>query len=451
MKSKNQLTSNSEFEKFELTFWEQQNHDAKLELEVLKIQKERQAQRHIRYKEEVSKRCGFLVDDTNFEEELDKLPLMTQYEIIDIAWEKPNDLIRPSHFVREFSLLQKRPDLQKYIPTVGKNATGLQLLSDQSKSRMYEIVNEFTSENTRLAHIGDLVYWQAWLSAIGWSFIEQSPTLEIVLSFIIQHVEGLDTAIDEKLVEQGYKTKLGPHSLATVKRRVGSLSVFLSRAKWSNPCRNEEVSLLFQKLTKKYGSSKPSGKAITKDILDDMLDTCGNEKLIDVRDRALLLFAWGSGGRRRAEVASADMKDLTPSSEGDFVYNIPHSKTDQTGKGHPVPVKGRAANALIVWLNVSSVKSGPIFRSISKSGIIREALSPKDVHRIVRLRLKRAGYNELHYSAHSLRSGFVTEAGRRGKPLGDVMAMTTHKNVTTAMRYYQAGNINNNSAANLAD
>lgn len=82
---------------------------------------------------------------------------------------------------------------------------------------------------------------------------------------------------------------------------------------------------------------------------------------------------------------------------------------------------------------------------------IGNALSDIEVYRIVKLRLKKAGYDSTQYSAHSLRSGFVTEAGKRQKPLGDVMAMTTHKNVTTVMRYYQAGNIINNSASNLAD
>ena len=65
--------------------------------------------------------------------------------------------------------------------------------------------------------------------------------------------------------------------------------------------------------------------------------------------------------------------------------------------------------------------------------------------------LHNAGYDESKFGAHSLRSGFVTECGRQGKNLGDVMAMTTHRNVATCLRYYQSGNIINNSALNLAD
>lgn len=38
-------------------------------------------------------------------------------------------------------------------------------------------------------------------------------------------------------------------------------------------------------------------------------------------------------------------------------------------------------------------------------------------------------------------SGFVAETGRRGKLLGDVMQLITHRNVAAVMKYYQAGNL----------
>ena len=42
------------------------------------------------------------------------------------------------------------------------------------------------------------------------------------------------------------------------------------------------------------------------------------------------------------------------------------------------------------------------------------------------------------FSAHSLRSGFVTEAGRRRMDTADAMAMTGHRNYETFMGYYRA-------------
>ena len=303
--------------------------------------------------------------------------------------------------------------------------------------------------NTYRAHCGDIVYWHAWLSAIGFSFNEPIAEDQII-TFIIQHAEVLDPIVDQKLVDQGYKNKLGPHKIATIKRRVASLSVYMESEKWANPCYNKNVKELLQKLTKKYGGSKPSGKAITKDILDDMIETCG-DTLIDKRDKALLLFTWGSGGRRRSEVTNADIKDLLLDNDGNYTYTIPQSKTDQEEKGHVVPVKGRVARALQDWLSAATIIEGPLFRSVLKGGKVGGQLSDIDVYRIVKRRLKKAGYDETQFGAHSLRSGFVTEAGRKGKALGDVMALTTHKNVGTLMKYYQAGNVINNSAADLAE
>lgn len=444
------LNDVSDYRYFEMAIWDANIKQSEKKLLELKDQNElterlnrESDEREKKIDEVLAKRMGAPIEDNT------KIPRSILGDVFDEVYGITYELIRPSDHVRQYSLIRKQPEVLDHMPYSGKIGA-LGRLLNIGTIRAHEIINEYTSENTRLAHVGDLLYWQVWLRAMGFSFNEPITEQEIV-SFIVQHVEGLDSDVDEKLFNNGFKSKLGPHKLATVKRRIGSLSVFLSRNKWPNPCQNDGISALFQKLTKMYGSSKSSSRAITKDILDDMLDICDGDKLKDVRDKALLLFAWSSGGRRRSEVSSAQIEDLTPTPEGNYVYKIPKSKTDQTGKGNHVPVNGRAAKALSDWLLASGVTEGAIFRSISKGGSIRGALSPLDVHRVVRRRLKKAGYDEKLYGAHGLRSGFVTEAARRGKPLGDVMAMTTHRSVGTVMGYYQAGNINNNSASNLAD
>jgi integrase len=58
---------------------------------------------------------------------------------------------------------------------------------------------------------------------------------------------------------------------------------------------------------------------------------------------------------------------------------------------------------------------------------------------------------EGNFSAHSLRSGFVTEAGRQNVPLGDTMAMTGHSSVSTVMRYFRAGSTSTSRAARLLE
>jgi hypothetical protein len=53
--------------------------------------------------------------------------------------------------------------------------------------------------------------------------------------------------------------------------------------------------------------------------LDALLATC-TDGLLGVRDRALLLFGWGSGGRRRSEIASATRENLTRLDPNTYVY-----------------------------------------------------------------------------------------------------------------------------------
>jgi integrase len=53
------------------------------------------------------------------------------------------------------------------------------------------------------------------------------------------------------------------------------------------------------------------------------------------------------------------------------------------------------------------------------------------------------------FSAHSLRSGFMTEAGRQNVPLAEAMALTGHRSVQTALHYYQPGAVQHSRAANL--
>src|SRR3546814_18198257 len=55
---------------------------------------------------------------------------------------------------------------------------------------------------------------------------------------------------------------------------------------------------------------RKSRRAITRTILEDLLDTCADGGPAALRDRALLLVAFGSGGRRRSELASLKVEQL---------------------------------------------------------------------------------------------------------------------------------------------
>ena len=96
----------------------------------------------------------------------------------------------------------------------------------------------------------------------------------------------------------------------------------------------------------------------------------GDETLRGKRDRALLLFAWATGGRRRSEVASAPLENLQRVDAKSYLYTLAHSKTNQAGAERPEDVKplvGSAAQAMQAWLAVLTergIQEGALFRRI---------------------------------------------------------------------------------------
>jgi integrase len=103
---------------------------------------------------------------------------------------------------------------------------------------------------------------------------------------------------------------------------------------------------------------------------------------------------------------------------------------------------------LVAWLAASGIAQGKIFRQVRKGGHLGEALSPASVRDIVKQRCTLAGV-EGDFSAHSLRSGFVTEAGRQNVPLAETMAMTGHHSISTVLGYFRSQVPLANAAARL--
>lgn len=200
----------------------------------------------------------------------------------------------------------------------------------------------------------------------------------------------------------------------------------------------------------KRGERPAKKTAITKTELEVMLATC-DDTLEGIRDRALLCFGFASGGRRRSEIAAADCRDLRRTVDGNFVFRLEHSKTTQAGPSATSmpdkPILDRSAVALAAWLEASRVSEGAIFRRLWKVRV-GPALSPAAVAKIVQRRARLAGL-EGNFGGHSLRSGFVTEAGRQGVPLAATMQMTEHRSVASVVGYFQSGAAGSNPAARL--
>jgi integrase len=342
----------------------------------------------------------------------------------------------------------------------GVAALNPHVLHAQAEASVRALYQAGESANTARSYASALRYWAAWFRLRYRADLALPVPIPVVLQFVVDHVarmEGgtriydLPLAIDEALVSAGFKDHVGSPKLSTVTHRLSVLSKAHTLREATNPVRDVAVQELLRRIRRAHaqrGELPTPKQALTKDPLEAMLSTC-TDGLIGVRDRALLLFAWASGGRRRSEVTSAVMEQLVTVDANTYLYRLTHSKTNQTGTGSGIekPLVGVAATALKAWLEASGITEGMIFRRI-RGSVIAEPLEPQAVRAIVKRRAALAGL-EGDYSAHSLRSGFMTEAGRQNVPLGEAMALTGHRSVQTALRYFQTGAVAQTQAANL--
>jgi integrase len=355
---------------------------------------------------------------------------------------------------------QKKP-----IPALAATAQSLLLpaqLAQAAAEAVRELLAEAAAANTTRSYASALRYWAGW-HRLRYGVELALPVNEtVVIQFLVDHIlrrgkSGLvcelPPEIDAALVAAGLKAKLGTLKLSSVGHRIAVLSTAHRLKRLANPCEQPAVRTVLSRARRasvKRGERPTKKTAITRTELELMLATC-DDSLEGLRDHALLCFGFASGGRRRSEIAVADMQDLRRTGEDAFIYRLEHSKTQQAGatvgSTPDKPILGRSARALDAWLAASGISEGAIFRRLWK-GRVGPALSPAYVGRIVQQRAKRAGLDG-NFGGHSLRSGFVTEAGKQGIALPAVMAMTEHRSVASVVGYFQAGTAEDNPAARL--
>jgi integrase len=196
-----------------------------------------------------------------------------------------------------------------------------------------------------------------------------------------------------------------------------------------------------------------------------LLATCEGIGPAALRDRALLLVAFASGGRRRSEIATLRIEQLIAESpvpanpatpEGPMLscmtIELGRTKTTAAEDANRVKLVGRAADALQRWLDRAAISAGYIFRRIDRwDNIASRPLSPAGVNHIVKRRLALAGYDVADYSAHGLRAGYLTQAAKDGVALPEAMRQSQHRSVQQAANYYNDAEAELSRAARLAE
>lgn len=347
-----------------------------------------------------------------------------------------------------------------------------ELLTDQDVETLRHLVNEGMGTNTLRALTSDLAYLQAWsLAATGRSLPWPAPEA-LLLKFIAHHLwdqekrltdleHGMPADVEDKLRLQGFLRASGPHAPDTVRRRLATWSTLTKwrglQGSFTSPALKSAIRLAVRATPRP--KRRKSAKAVTGDILSKLIGTCRTGSLRDVRDKAILMVAFASGGRRRSEVAGLRKEQLAMEApipvEGSaplpsLSIHLGRTKTSGADANEIVYLTGRPVDALNVWLELARIDSGSVFRAIDRWGnVSKRALDPKAINDIVKQRAEMAGLNPREFSAHGLRSGYLTEAANRGIPLPEAMEQSRHRSVQQASEYYNSATRRSGRAARL--
>ena len=333
-------------------------------------------------------------------------------------------------------------------------------LSDADEAALTELYRRGTPANTLRAWERDLVYISAWkMAAFGTPLIWPEDA-RVALRFILDHAQDLtnkpgpaqDVAME--LQAFGLRVALTCPAPATLDRRIASWQAFHRMRNLVSPFSAPLVQQARQKARR--ANARPripkSAKPITRDVLETLLASCDDTHR-GIRDRAMLMLAFASGGRRRSEVTGLNVEDIGRddfAAKGLVWIRLLETKTTRKDQAPKLPMKGRAARALVHWLEVTGITTGPLFRPISKSDRpLSRRLASDALRTILRHRLKRAGLPEDYASPHGLRAGFLTQAALDGAPLAAAMKLSLHRSAVQAQKYYADVEIEDNPATDL--
>jgi len=291
------------------------------------------------------------------------------------------------------------------------------------------------SSNTVRAYKSDFKDFGLFCAQNGFKCLPSEPK---IVSLYLTYLSTKDTKVStlkRRLVSIGVIHRLKGHYLDTkhpsivenimgIKRRKGSIQI----------------------------AKKPILISSLKKIIN-AIDEQNKEEIKKFRDRSLILIGF-SGGFRRNEIVSLDYDDLDFVPEG-LKINLRRSKTDQFGEGFTkaLPYFDNSQYCPVVslkkWIEISKIKSGPVFRRFSRGSRLSEnRLTDQTVALLIKEYLRLTGIDSKNYSGHSLRSGFATSAAESGAEERSIMAMTGHKSTEMVRRYIKEANLFKNNALN---
>ena len=305
-------------------------------------------------------------------------------------------------------------------------------LSSDIQELRYEAGQHLTNSkslNTQKAYASDWKQFDNWCTSHSFSPLPAQP--ETVVYYI---------------------TMLGKiRKASTIKRQMTAISQRHETAGHPSPTKTPLVRGVWEGLQRKIGIKEEGREALWLYELRQVIESLPHETLIGIRNRALLVIGW-AGALRRSELVKLNFEDISKTRNG-LILNLYQSKTDQKGEGQQVALPF-GSNPLTCpvrsfedWVSAAGITEGPMFRRIDRHGNMMNRLTAQSVRLIVRKYCEEVGLDPNKYGAHSLRSGFCSQAARSGKAEHQIMRQTRHKRSDSLQRYIKQANLFDDNAA----
>lgn len=315
------------------------------------------------------------------------------------------------------------------LDRIGARAPLLPDLDAGDQERVDRYVDRASAAATLRAYRSDWRMFVTWCETRHYQSLPATP--KIVAAFLTE------------LAETGTARSAGKGlSKASVGRRLAAI-VFAHRAADLTPPTAQVGAAELDRAMRGIRRDKRADPVAKKraadgDVLRDVLRAIKGTALRDARDRALLAIGMG-GAFRRSELVAIEVGHISRDARGLEIL-IPHAKTDQEGKSAtvaiPIGLRIKPVALLDAWLEMAGIAEGPVFRKLTPQGRLTvKAMSNQGVALVVKARAAAAGYDPEFFSGHSLRAGFLTEAGRQGASPFKMKDHSRHKSLETVSGY----------------
>ena len=276
-------------------------------------------------------------------------------------------------------------------------------LSDADEAALTELYRRGTPANTLRAWERDLAYIAAWKRLSFGQPLAWPEDERVALRFVLDHAQDLTERpgprpeVALEMIAHGLRRDLACPAPATLDRRIASWQAFHRMRNLASPFQPPLVQQARAKARRANARPRARNrpKPVTRDVLETLLATCDASHR-GLRDRAMLMLAFASGGRRRSEVTALDVEDIGLDDfrrEGPDLDPAAGNQDHQGGPGAPPAAEGprRPRAGALAGGDTDHRRARCSARSRKSDRPLPRRLAPDALRIILRHRLELAG------------------------------------------------------------